>query len=72
MGQLRIVAHGSFVNFCKEYSAQTSGHTVAIDDAIEDLKEMRVEAIDQDKKLRTDGHMPDDKFEEADRRELLK
>jgi hypothetical protein len=73
MGMIRITTWGSFRSNDKQFAAQTSGHAVAIEDAIRYLRdELLPEAIRQDKWLRAQGHAPNDNFAEADKRDLLK
>ena len=71
MGMLQIKAWGSFRQVDKTFTAQTSGHTVAVDDAIQLLQELKRVAQAQDLDLREAGHAPDDGFAEADKRQLL-
>lgn len=71
MGMLQIKTWGSFRPIDKTFKAQTSGHTVAVDDAIQFLQNLKQEAQTQDLCLRDEGHAPDDGFAEADKRGLL-
>lgn len=67
MGMLRIIASGSFnPRIDKTFKAQTSGHAVAVADAIKYLQEAVLPAvIRQDQMLQAEGHAPDDGFVEA-------
>lgn len=73
MGMLRIVTTGSFsspVN--KTFPAQERGHAVAVDNAIKFLQGYLKEAQAQDTRLHLEGLAPDDGFEEAFARKLIK
>lgn len=71
MGTLRIRTQGSFHTINEAFTAQSSGHAVAVDNAIRFLQEFKEEAKIQDLELRQDGCAPDDGFAEADKRGLL-
>ena len=68
MGMLRITTWGSFRPIDKTFKAQTSGHAVAVEDAIDFLETFLDEAKAQDSRLRKEGCLPDDNFAEADKR----
>ena len=73
MGFLSIKMWGSFPSSDKLFSAQTSDHVVAVDNAIKYWKETALPAaIANDKACAADGVCPDDRFKEADIRELLR
>jgi hypothetical protein len=72
MGMLQITTRGSFGPMTKTFTAQSSGHAVAVDDAIAFLRQTMLPAARvQDQELRAQGAAPDDGFAEADRRGLL-
>lgn len=73
MGQLSITTGGSFnPRRSKLFTAQKSGHAVAVQDAIDFLTtEMLPSAVSQDLQLRRDGAVPDDSFAEAYRRGIF-
>ncbi len=68
MGMLLIRTWGSFRPVEKTFKAQTSGHVVAVEDAIAFLQQFKEEAEIQDSRLRREGCMPDDDFAVADAR----
>lgn len=72
MGILLIRTWGSFRPIEKTFKAQTSGHVVAVEDAISFLQEFLEEAEIQDSRLRKEGCMPDDNFAVADARKAEK
>lgn len=72
MGMLQINAWGSFPTVNTTFRAQSSGHAVAVDDAIKYLQDLKEEAVAIDKVLRKQDKFPDDRFREADLRVLLK
>ena len=72
MGILRITTKGSFSAADKAFSAQTSGHAVAVHEAVRWLTdEYLPKAVEQDRQLRAEGAVPTDGFAEADKRGLL-
>lgn len=71
MGMIRVQTWGSFGQVDKTFKAQTSGHAVAADDALQFLQGVANAAAVKDQKLRTEGHEPDDGFAEAEKRGLL-
>lgn len=71
MGIINIEKYGSFPRTSKTFRAQTSGHVVAVEDAIAWLQEELVKAEAQDTDLRKQGHAPDDNFAEYDKRHPL-
>ena len=73
MGMIQVKTWGSFPSRDITIKAQDHGHAVAVLDAIKMLKDQFLPvAIEQDKKLRSQGHGPDDDFEEADKLGVLK
>ena len=69
MGIININCRGSFRPMQGNFYAQTSGHAVAVEDAIAWLKDRVLPAAtEQDARLRADGHAPDDNFAEFDKR----
>lgn len=74
MGILKIEVSGSFpITLAKAFMAQEAGHAVAVDNAIRYLQGTVLPAsILNDKSCRQDGIVPNDGFEEADKRGLLR
>ena len=69
MGIININCRGSFRPMQGNFYAQTSGHAVAVEDAIAWLKDRVLPAAKkQDADLRKEGHAPDDGFAEFDKR----
>ena len=72
MGMLKISTQGSYGNETREFSAQQSGHAVAVEDAIQHLRESLLPwSIQKDRSLRDQGYTPDDDFAEANVRGSL-
>jgi hypothetical protein len=72
MGMIQITFMGSFSRDEKKFSAMSSGHAVALDDAIAWLESKREAIAKQDNDLRSRNRAPQDEFSEADRRGLLR
>jgi len=70
MGMIRIETYGSFPANSKIFSAMQSGHECAVEDVIKWLETQMLDSSrQQDKKLRADGHAPEDGWVERDARD---
>lgn len=70
MGMIRIETWGSFPINTKVFSAMGSGHECAVEDVLKWFETTMLDlARRQDKKLRAEGHAPEDGWVERDARD---